>query len=149
MIGVLASATLKTALAGWLLLTNLSLGLYHRHEAGEAAHRAAPSAWHYHVLLLGVELDFLSCNAESSPFQSPSTPDGEAHLLLGNLVAPATDHDVATTIALLVALLPLAHQPPCDLPDALESVPGPLAYDVSGLPPPISALTARSGVQQI
>ncbi len=148
MIGVLGSATLKTALAGWLLLTNLSLGQYHRHEMGTDAHRAVPGAWHYHVLLLGVELDFLSVNSESSPFQAPGVPDGEAHLLLGNLLAPATDHDAGAAIAFLLTCLPLLART-CAPTVALAPAAAPLAYDVSGLPPPADGLTCRSGVQQI
>jgi hypothetical protein len=149
MAGRIGLAALKSALAAWLLLTNLSLGLYHRHETAQDAHRAAPNGWHYHVLLLGVELDFLSCNTESSPFESPNPAEREAHLLLGNLVAPATDHEIATAGALLLALVPLLNVPSCDITDACALAHSPTSDDMSGLPPPASILGARSGVQQI
>jgi hypothetical protein len=147
--GRIGVAALKSALAAWLLLTNLSLGLYHRHEAAQDAHRAAPNGWHYHVLLLGVELDFLSCNAESCPFESPRPADREAHLLLGNLVAPATDHEIVSAGVLLLALMPLLSVQPCDISSAYALAHPPALDDVSGLPPPGSIHGARSGVQQV
>ncbi len=149
MVSAVGSATVKAALAAWLLLTNLSLGQYHRHEPGHDAHRAAPNGWHYHVLLLGVELDFLSVNSESSPFQAPSPAEHETHLLLGHLVAPATDHDLGVSLALLLAVVPPAPLAVCESPDALALVPAPMVHDVSGLPPPASVLSARSGAQQV
>ena len=140
-------AALKTALAAWLLLTNLSLGMYHRHEMGQDAHRAAPTGWHYHVLLLGVELDFLSVNSETCPFQTPSPADGEAHLLLGHLVA-ATDHDIDMSSAVLLTLLPPPIVASCVLAE-LPAIDSPLGDDWHGLPSSAAALSARSGVQQV
>jgi hypothetical protein len=147
MVGGLAMAAVKTALAAWLLLTNLSLGLYHRHEMGQDAHRAAPTGWHYHVLLLGVELDFLSVNSETCPFQNPTPADAEAHLLLGHLVA-ATDHDIDLSSAVLNTLMPLPIVPTCAVVELPATDPS-FGDHWHGLPSPAAALSARSGVQQI
>lgn len=149
MTGVLGSATVKTALAAWLLLTNLSLGQYHQHEAGQDAHRAEPGSWHYHVLLLGVELEFLSVNSETCPFHWPDPANGEAHLLLGDLIAPATNHDADLCALAVLSLITLPHAASCDLAAARAPSPLPIAHEIDGLPPPTSVLTARSGVQQI
>jgi hypothetical protein len=153
MTGVIGSASLKTALAAWLVLTNLSLGLYHRHEAADerharaVPHQAAPTAWHYHWLLLGVELDFLSLNAETCPFSPTHPADGEAHLLLGNLLAPGTEHQPGQSLALLLTGFVL----PCLPPDSAsaDSSWSTADHAGAGLPPPAIALCARSGVQQI
>jgi hypothetical protein len=141
------------ALSAWLLLTNLSLGMYHRHEATasetSAAHRASPLAWHYHLLLLGFELDVLSVNTETSPFDPSGSPDQETHLLLSGLLAPCPDHEPAPTAALVLWTVAMFHPPAaCAAHDELQPVLA-LTCDLSGLPPPEIALGARSGVQQI
>jgi hypothetical protein len=151
-----ASCSLRVALAAWLLLTNLSLGLYHQHGAEAAApspvkeHRTSPEARHYHVLVLGIELEFLSLNSETSPFSSGDDSDGEAHLLLARLICPAAEHEPGPALALLIG---------CDLlTDAAFMCSGThvtgqgsslIARDFNCLSLPAVALGARSGVQQV
>jgi hypothetical protein len=143
-------------LAAWLLLTNLSLGLYHQHGPEAAApspvkeHRASPEARHYHVLVLGVELDFLSLNSETSPFGSDDDANAEAHVLLASLICPAAEHEPEPALALLIG---------CDLlADAVSMCRAGnragqgfslTARDFNGLSLPDVALGARSGVQQV
>jgi hypothetical protein len=152
---VLGSASLRLAVAAWLLLTNLSLGQYHRHDAAEAPapadrpHRAAPQAWHYHVLLLGVEFDFLSLNSETCPFAPEDTRDGETHVLLATLFAPGSHDESTPFAALLLAFLPayLSHA------DSVAPVAGQPIVSIGDrimeAPPAPCATGARSGVQQV
>jgi hypothetical protein len=153
MVGATRSTSLRMALAAWLLLMNLSLGLYHQHEAEESAsasaHRAAPSAWHYHLVLLGVELDFLSLNTETSPFGPNSSADKEAHLLLCSVLAPFPEHDSSPNPALVLSAMALLDLPVlCTPHDELSRAPA-STRERTGLPPPQIALGARSGVQQV
>jgi hypothetical protein len=147
--------SLRLALAAWLLLTNLSLGLYHRHEAtpgpSEAAraHRAAPGAWHHHIVLLGIELDFLSFNTETSPFDPNSSGGEESYVLLSNLLAPCPDHESGLGPALLMSAVFLLELPPARMPPLEESCSSAAIEGLTGLPPPQIALGARSGVQQV
>ncbi len=153
MVGI-ASASLRLALAAWLLLTNLSLGLYHCHEADDQpapskAHRAAPEAWHYHVLVLGVELDFLSLNSEDCPFRPAGSTDPETHVLLATLLDPGTNHEPGPSPALTLAAVPLCLPSDCLAHDVQAQATAILSDGRTGLPPPPSVLGVRSGVQQI
>jgi hypothetical protein len=144
-----AFISLRLALAGWLLLTNLSLGLCHQHEAeaGSSLDATHPEARHCHILVLGVELDCLSLNAETCPFCPDDSPDDECHLLLTSLlgptekvelgIMPASD-DVALPVP--VTLTPIG--------ESSLSVLSPARALADPLPSEV-ALGLRSGVQQV
>ena len=143
--------TWRYLLVAWLMLTNLSLGLFHRHEesAASAVQQTAPTAWHYHLALFGLHLDFLSVNADTSPFGQEAPPSKEVHLLLGSVFAS----DQQQRSADLVPSLSLDFPSPSPVTAALTA-PNSAAEDSAAnsadhvLLPEI-ALGARSGVQQI
>ena len=142
------SKPLKALLAAWLLLMNLSLGLYHQHEpVAASAAPTSPGGWHFHVALLGVELEWLSLDSERCPFESHTTREGEVHLVLASQFDSSNDRDAGADVApLLAELLPVMNValPPSAETPRLDSV-------ATSTPPPlaVSALGARSGVQQI
>jgi hypothetical protein len=162
MVRVFGSSFPSYGLAVWLLLTNLVLAVYHRHEAadgtrtagtglGASPHRANPTAWHYHVLLLGVELEFLSTNSETCPFGPEAPAQEESHVLLATLLGAAQDHELVPDLALLLlADVSLLHVPASLSAEAtLPAPPDTVTADPTGPPLADAALGYRSGVQQI
>src|SRR5581483_1859103 len=136
-------------LAVWLLLANLSLGLYHQHgeEAGRPA-RTVSSTWHYHPALFGMHLDLLSVNADDSPFDPETTPGQEAHVLLGSVYAADQQRSADSTFALMpvdFTALPSTLIIPPGSPTAVACLAHPAGHSRLA----VDALGARSGVQQI
>jgi hypothetical protein len=150
MYAVLSLPLWKYGLALWLLVTNLSLGLYHRHGTEEGrAPLTSPSAWHYHLALFGLHLDFLSVNADDCPFDRETPPRTEVHVLLGSAYVVeqgnlnAADADVPAPLDALPS--PLLTNVPLEL-TALAAC---SSRDDKRSFASLAALGARSGVQQI
>jgi hypothetical protein len=145
----------RSLLAGWLVLFNLSLGLYHCHgdavanptTAGPVVSAGSPHApaWHYHLAVLGLEIDLLSATADQCPFESSAPASGEVHVLLAKTCASNQDRgahniDLAQVDAMVSA--------PCELlaaPAASRSLELPFPMHRAVRHP----VDTRSGVQQI
>jgi hypothetical protein len=158
----LRSPLLSFGLAAWLLLTNLVLGVYHRHDADDSAplpgagllaaeQDADPGGWHYHLLLLGVEFSFLSMDADTCPFAPEAPAQQEAHTLLSGVLGAGGKAESSPDLALLrLADVSLAHvsiafatagKMPCPLVlPAIDAASPPLADIARG---------CRTGVQQV
>jgi hypothetical protein len=160
-VGVLGSPFLCYGLVAWLMLVNLMQGVYHRHQGDEgmpahgpsllsAIHRARPDAWHYHLLLLGVEVDFLSANSDTCPFGPDRSPHEEAYSFIGGLLDGGADHDRGTD-AQAPHTGAVLSQPPAPLPQGfgLPECPSAVPPNLTAPPPAEAARGVRSGVQQV
>lgn len=151
MSALLTSSLTRGLLLLWLVVTNLSMGLFHHHEGAtppDARADDAPAsyAWHYHLALFGLELDALTVYDDRCPFESCPPDAGETQLLLAapfGGAAPERDAelpavDLGHALAVLCELAPAA---------AAEGI---ALGECAAPPPPCpSALGTRSGVQQL